>query len=129
MLIFSIFIPLFFNKHYYCYYLCPFGGVQSLIGKIPVKKVKVNPSAVRFLRRLRLLIFISVMIAVTASFRIDLTLIEPFTVFIFSSASIITITGSAVIFIASVFMKNPWCVYLCPTGQLFDLLKDGYENI
>lgn len=125
---FSILIPLIFNKHFYCYYICPFGGVQTLLGKMPVKKVKVNADTVRLLRAVRLMIFITLLISIITAYKIDLTLVEPFTIFIFSSASAITITGSAVIFIASVFIKNPWCVYFCPTGQFFDLLKDGLKK-
>ncbi len=125
LLILSVLVPLFFNRHYYCYYICPFGGVQTILAKIQVKKVIPSAKIIIFFRRLRLLIFISLLIAVSASIRIDLTIIEPFSIFIFSTASIITVTGSIIIFIASVFIKNPWCVYLCPTGQFFDLLKDG----
>jgi len=123
---FSILIPLIFNKHFYCYYICPFGGVQTLLGKIPVKRIKVNSGIIKLLRTLRLVIFITLMISIAVLFKIDLTLVEPFTIFIFSSAASITIIGSAVIFIASIFIKNPWCVYFCPTGQFFDLLKDGF---
>jgi len=125
LLFLSVLVPLFFNKHYYCYYICPFGGVQTILAKIPVKKIVPGAGIIIFLRRLRLLIFISLLIAVSTSVNINMTIIEPFSVFIFSSASIITITGSIIIFIASVFIKNPWCVYFCPTGQFFDLLKDG----
>jgi len=122
---FSIIIPLVINKHWYCYYICPFGGVQTLLGKIPVKKVYVAPNKIKFFRTLRLIIFVFLLISITAGMNLDLTLVEPFTVFIFYSASITVIAGSIVIFTASLFVKNPWCVYLCPTGQLFDLLKDG----
>jgi hypothetical protein len=124
----SILIPLIFNKHFYCYYICPFGGVQTLLGKIPVKKVQINADTVRLLRAVRLMIFITLLISIVSVFKIDLTLVEPFTIFIFSSATVITIIGSALIFAASIFIKNPWCVYFCPTGQFFDLLKDGLKK-
>jgi NosR/NirI family transcriptional regulator, nitrous oxide reductase regulator len=121
----SILITLIFNKHFYCYYICPFGGVQTLLGKIPVRKITPKASAVKFLRTMRLLIFVSVLVSIAAGLTLDLTQIEPFTVFIFSSASMTVIIGSLIIFIASIFIKNPWCIYFCPTGQFFDLLKDG----
>ena len=125
LLILSVIIPLVLNKHFYCYYICPFGGVQSLLGKIPVRKIKPHVSVLKFMRILRLLIFFSLLTASVASLGINLTLVEPFTVFIFSSAAAVTVAASLVIFILSVFIKMPWCVYLCPTGQFFDLLKDG----
>jgi len=121
----SILIPLVLNKHFYCYYICPFGGVQTLLGYVPVKKVYVRPKTIKFLRTLRLIIFVFLLISITVGMNLDLTLVEPFTLFIFYSASITVIAGSIVIFTASLFIKNPWCVYLCPTGQFFDLLKDG----
>ena len=125
LLVLSVLVPLILNKHFYCYYICPFGGVQTLLAKIPVKKIKPNVKLIKFMRTLRLLIFLSLLVIISASLQINLTLVEPFSIFIFSSAASITVTGSAVIFIASIFIKNPWCVYLCPTGQFFDLLKDG----
>ncbi len=125
LLAFSILIPFIFNRHYYCYYICPFGGAQTILGKLPVKKIVPGAGTIRFFRLLRLLVFVSLTVLILLNVKINLTLVEPFTVFMFFSASAITITGSAVIFIASVFIKNPWCIYLCPTGQFFDLLKDG----
>ncbi len=124
---FSVIVPLIFNKHFYCYYICPFGGVQTLLGKIPVKKFRLNSRTIKLLRAVRLIVFISILITIAAGLKLDLTQIEPFTVFIFSSASMTVIIGSTVIFIASIFVKNPWCVYFCPTGQFFDLLKDGIK--
>lgn len=125
LLILSVVIPLIFNKHFYCYYICPFGGVQTVLGKLPVKKIKLNAGIIKLLRVLRLLIFVSIVIVIITSTKINLAEIEPFSIFIFSSATSITIIGSLVIFTVSIFVKNPWCLYFCPTGQLFDLLKDG----
>lgn len=125
---FSVLIPLIFNKHFYCYYICPFGGVQTLLGKIPVRKVHVKAETIKMLRAVRLMIFITLLISIITAFKIDLTLVEPFTIFIFSSASAITIAAGSVIFLASVFIKSPWCLYFCPTGQFFDLLKDGIKK-
>lgn len=125
---FSILLPLIFNKHFYCYYICPFGGVQTLLGKLPLKKVQINADTIRLLRAVRLMIFITLLISIITVFKIDLSMVEPFTVFIFSSATVITIIGSSVIFTASIFIKNPWCIYFCPTGQFFDLLKDGLKK-
>ena len=125
MLGLGIIIPLFFNKHLHCHYICPFGNVQTFLGKLPIKKIKLTANVIKTLRRIRLLIFVSIIIAVSTNFKINLSEIEPFSIFIFSTATTTTIIGIIIILITSLFIKKPWCLYLCPTGQFFDLLKDG----
>jgi len=128
LFVLSVIIPLVLSKHFYCHYICPFGAVQTVLGKIPVKKVRIPVPVINSLRYLRLIIFFALLAAMIFSAGIDMTAVEPFTIFIFSSASIITITGSIIIFIISVFIKTPWCTYFCPTGQFFDLLKNGLHK-
>ncbi|MBN2790322.1 MAG: 4Fe-4S binding protein [Candidatus Delongbacteria bacterium] len=123
----SVLIPLVFNKHLYCRYICPFGNTQALLGKLPIKKIKLNGKIIKLLRTIRLLIFISIIIIVSTTLKINLSEVEPFTIFLFSSATMTVMIGSGVIFIVSLFVKKPWCLYLCPTGQFFDLLKDGVK--
>ena len=125
MLGLAILIPLVFNRHLHCHYICPFGNVQTLLGKLPIKKIKLSGKIIKTLRRIRLLIFVSIIIIVSTTLKINLSEIEPFTIFLFSSATLTTIIASAAIFVTSLFIKTPWCLYLCPTGQFFDLLKDG----
>ncbi|NOR46402.1 MAG: 4Fe-4S binding protein [Candidatus Delongbacteria bacterium] len=127
MLALAIVIPLIFNRHLHCHYICPFGNIQTLLGKLPIKKIKLSGKIIKTLRRIRLLIFVSLIIVISTTLKINLSEIEPFTIFLFSSATLTTIIASAVIFVTSLFIKNPWCLYLCPTGQFFDLLKDGVK--
>jgi NosR/NirI family nitrous oxide reductase transcriptional regulator len=125
MLSLAVIIPLFFNRHLHCHYICPFGNIQTLLGKLPIKKIKLSGKVIKTLRKIRLLTFVSIVIIVSTTLKINLSKIEPFTIFVFSSATMTTIIASAVIFVTSLFIKKPWCLYLCPTGQFFDLLKDG----
>ena len=127
MLALSIVIPLIFNRHLYCHYICPLGNTQDLLGKLPIKKIKLSGKIIKTLRRIRLLIFVSLLIVISTTLKINLAEIEPFTIFLFSSATITVIIGTSVIVITSLFIKKPWCLYLCPTGQFFDLLKDGVK--
>lgn len=127
LLVVSVLIPLVFNKHLYCQYICPFGNTQALLGKLPIKKIKLDRKIIKLLRMMRLLIFISIIIIVSTTLKVNLSEIEPFTIFLFSSATMTVMIGSGVIFVVSLFIKKPWCLYLCPTGQFFDLLKDGVK--
>jgi len=127
MLGLGIIIPLVFNRHLHCHYICPFGNVQTFLGKLPIKKIKLTANVIKTLRRIRLLIFVSILILISTNFKINLVEIEPFSIFIFSTATATTIIGVIVILITSLFIKKPWCLYLCPTGQFFDLLKDGVK--
>ncbi|MDD3875594.1 MAG: 4Fe-4S binding protein [Bacteroidales bacterium] len=128
IVIISILLPLFLNKSFYCNYLCPFGAAQELIGKINKNKKPVPFQKTLVLKYLREGIFYTLIVLVISGLNIDLTNVEPFSAFVFQSASIVAIILALVFLILSVFFNKPWCYYFCPTGQFLAFFRVQKDN-
>ena len=119
----AIILPLISNKSFYCNYLCPFGAAQELTGKITRKKSPFPLNKTFVIKHLRTFIFFIIVLLLILGINFDLTNTEPFSAFIFVSASIAAIILALVFIILSLFFNKPWCNYFCPTGQLLDFFK------
>ena len=111
------------GKRLYCYYLCPFGALQEVIYRVSPWHKEISPKLYRTLEGIKTLLLVSVGLVLILNVAVDLTSVEPFTVFLIQSASKGVILMAAIAFIVSVFIFRPWCNFLCPTGALFSLLK------
>lgn len=116
----SLLVPLFFNKNFYCYYICPYGSCQELMGKILPDKIKVKPKVLKAFHLFRGIYFALIMLLIIIGLSIDFSLFEPFSLFIFKSASIFTIVLGVTFLIISLFINRPWCKFACPTGFIIE---------
>ena len=115
--------PLFFNKAYYCAYLCPFGAAQELIGK--VRKQKMVPKGVwkNVFKYTRVIYFLVILALLLWGIPLDLASMEPFSVFLLTAATNWVIALAVIFLFLSIFFTRPWCNYCCPTGALLDVLR------
>lgn len=123
LLSFSILLPFFFDKAFYCSYVCPMGSCQELCGKIISKKLKIKQNIAVKLKAIPKLTLIAIAFLLLINYGVDLSLIEPFMAFNFQTAKIYTLVFALIVIVASIFIRKPWCNYFCPTGQLFDLIR------
>lgn len=136
----AILLPLFTKKSFYCQYLCPFGAAQEFVGGIRLKAKGKKSSALspqlsvlssqsmksiifNFLAVLRKVILLTLLIIVALGVGLDLSVVEPFPIFNYQSIGFGVAIFAAVIIVASVFIKKPWCNYLCPTGTLLESFR------
>ncbi len=131
----AILLPLFTKKSFYCQYLCPFGAAQEFVGMIPVKVRRKTEDGKRrailsksnvfvFFSVFRKVVLLALLIFVAFGIGSDLSVIEPFPVFNYQSIGFGVAIFAAVIIVASVFIKKPWCNYLCPTGTLLESFRN-----
>lgn len=123
ILVLSIVLPLFTSKSFYCAHLCPFGASQELAGKIRKKKIKLSPGIKQFLATLQEKVFAVIMLLLFTGVSFDLTNVEPFSAFLFGTASIPVIVLASIFLILSIFIPRPWCRYACPTGYLLNIIR------
>ncbi|TKG91471.1 4Fe-4S binding protein [Puteibacter caeruleilacunae] len=128
ILLLSVLLPLTKSKSFYCSHLCPFGASQDLLGKIKTKKVKLSPSTKQFLSTLREKVFATIMLIMFTGVSLDLTNVEPFSAFLYSSASIPVIVLAVSFLILSIFIPRPWCKYVCPTGYLLETIRKPFKS-
>lgn len=126
----AILLPLFTKKSFYCQYLCPFGAAQEFVGfigqKAKGKRQKtssVKSKVFNFFVVFRKVIFLVLLLIVALGVGLDLSVVEPFPIFNYQSIGFGVAIFAAVIIVASVFIKKPWCNYLCPTGTLLESFR------
>jgi nitroreductase len=120
VLLIAISLPLFTNRNFYCYYLCPFGACQELIGKINPRKINLGTAAINILSMIRYVILIISFVFILLSTDYIIYL-EPFAAFKYSVASLSTLILAIVMLFLSIFISRPWCRFLCPTGALISM--------
>lgn len=114
----SVLLPLISGKSFYCTYMCPYGALQELIGKITKRKVEIPVKVRNILVRLRPVYLILIVAALLTGVPLDLATFEPFAAFAIQSASTTVLILAGFFLGLSVFVSRPWCKYFCPTGTL-----------
>ena len=121
MLITAFIYPLFGKKSHYCTHVCPYGSLQQIAGRGMKYKIRMSPRTTKRLDKLRKLIWALLMICIWGGVWSEWTDYEPFSAFIFRSASWIVI-ATALLFIALSFViTRPYCRFVCPMGTLIKL--------
>lgn len=119
MLITAFVYPLFGKKSYYCTHVCPFGSLQELAGKCVGYKLKIKPKTVKRLDMFRQLLWAVLMLCLWTGVWFDWIDYEPFSAFVFQSASWVVIVIAVVFVALSTVIVRPYCRFVCPTGSLF----------
>ena len=119
MLITAFVYPLFGKKSYYCTHVCPFGSLQELAGKCVGYKIKMKPKTAKRLDMFRQLLWAVLMLCLWTGVWFDWIDYEPFSAFVFQSASWVVIVIAIVFVALSMVIVRPYCRFVCPTGSLF----------
>lgn len=126
----SILLPFITGKQFYCAYLCPFGALQELSGKLTKKKLNIPAFVTKALVFMRKIILLCIIFLLLIGMTFDLSLIEPFPIFNIQSVSTFTLIFAGLFLVLSAFITKPWCRFFCPTGQVLDTFKDiSLKNI
>ena len=121
MLITAFVYPLFGKKTYYCTHVCPFGSLQQVAGKCLKYKVKMGQQTLKRLDLFRQVLWALLMLCIWGGVWSDWTDYEPFSAFIFQSASWVVIVLAAVFVLLSLVVTRPYCRFVCPMGTLLKL--------
>ncbi len=123
LLFLGIGLPLLTGKNFYCNYVCPYGSLQELCGKAPVRRIKLSDRLYFVLKQFRKYFLAAIVALLLLGWSFDLTKVEPFLAFNFQIASLLVIILASVFVVLSFFIKRPWCNYFCPTGYVLSLFK------
>lgn len=118
LLVVGLLYPLFGHSNHYCAWICPYGALQDLAGRIPVRKLHLGVASVKFLDRLRRVLWIVLLLLLYLGWGSQWIDYEVFTGFIVESASWIVMAVGIVFVVLSVFVARPFCRFVCPTGSL-----------
>ena len=77
---------------------------------------------------LRKVILLSLLIIFALGVGLDLSVVEPFPIFNYQSIGFGVAIFATVILMLSIFIKKPWCNYLCPTGTLLESFRTLFKS-
>lgn len=117
-------IPLFTGRNFYCSHVCPFGALQELAGKVPLKKQTVPAKVLKVMTLVKKLILLAVFVMLSLKITGDYTRMEPFSAFQFNAAGISALIIAGTMLIFSLFVSKPWCRLFCPTGTIFNIIVE-----
>ena len=111
------------NKNPYCAWVCPFGAAQECLGALGDAKVNISRRIrIRLRRAQRIITWSAIMIALL----FHNPGISSYEVF----GTLFSLTGSSIQFgllslvlVLALFIKRPWCNYLCPIRPVEDFLR------
>lgn len=130
---FIILLPLaFLAGNFFCGWLCPFGTIQELVGKVGSliikKKFKMPLSLQRYLQYSRYILAVIVLSHIAQAF-LDLSAINAYRTFMRAATGTIAQTAAMAIMgsflVAALFFDRPFCNYCCTEGVRFGVLSLG----
>lgn len=129
LVILSVVLPLFTKRGFYCQYVCPYGALQEIAGRLFPFSLELGCKTKQVLRYVRIGFLALILILLAIGVILPLANMEPFSVFRIQAASIVVIILAIVFLLLSMLIRNFWCRYLCPTGMLLDLFRKPIVNI
>lgn len=121
MLLTAFIYPLFGKKSYYCTHVCPFGALQDLTGRCVKTKWRLPVGVLKGLDIFRQVLWSVLMFLLWSGLWFDWINYEPFSAFIFDTASWVVLVIAGLFVLLSTVVQRPYCRFVCPTGTLFKL--------
>lgn len=118
----SIVFILFTRKNVYCHSVCPFGAAQEMLAKTGKAK-PFRPQQYKKLKFIQRGIALSVILVALALNNPVIANYEVFSPFFQLTANYILFGVLFIVIILSLFIKRPWCHFMCPIDSVFDYVK------
>lgn len=118
LLIVGLIYPVLDRPGHYCAWICPFGSLQELAGKIRKCKIKISPRTLKALDAFRSILWVVLLSFLFIGFGYQWIDYEIFTGFLVRSASWVVICIGVLFVVLSIFVNRPFCRFVCPTGTL-----------
>lgn len=118
----ALFYPLFGRKGHYCAWCCPLGSLQDLGNKAGKgRQWHITPRWTHRLTTLRKALWVALMAVTWTGMTSAWMDYELFAAFMWQTASWIMLTFLLICAVLSVFVKRPYCRFICPTGTMLKI--------
>jgi polyferredoxin len=111
------------KKSPYCEWFCPFGSAQECLGIIGGAKRRIPDRAHILLRWFQRVLALSAIALALLSRNSSISSYEVFGAFFHLIGSSFNFALLGVVLIATLFLKRPWCSYLCPLRPVSDFIR------
>jgi Na+-translocating ferredoxin:NAD+ oxidoreductase RnfG subunit len=107
----------------WCACSCPFGALEELLAKLPIKRWKVSPGLMRYAREARFLVLFICVVGVFGLGLPAFSEVEPFGHLFGRTRNPVAWAFIASVLFGAVFIKRFWCRFFCPTGACLMILS------
>jgi hypothetical protein len=107
----------------YCEWFCPFGSAQECLGVIGGAKRKIPERYHVFLRWFQRILALFAIVLALLFRNPSVSSYEVFGAFFHLIGSSFNFALLGVVLIAALFLKRPWCSYLCPLRPVTDFIR------
>lgn len=111
------------NKNPYCEWFCPFGATQECLGVVGGAKVRVPRQAHNLLRWGQRSLALTAIVIALIFRNPGLSSYEVFGAFFRLIGSNYQFALLGIVLVASLFIRRPWCGYLCPLRPVTDFIR------
>ncbi|MBT4513341.1 MAG: 4Fe-4S binding protein [Chloroflexi bacterium] len=117
-----VFSILLTGRNIHCRYVCPFGAMQRFTGLIGGADKSLPTAMALWARRIRNLLVISLLFYAFLSNNAGIAGYEPFGTAFTLNGTVLYWLLLVTVLTSSLFLRNPWCHYLCPIQSIAELL-------
>lgn len=125
LIIVAFVLPIFGKKQHYCTWICPYGASQEIIHSISPFKIKISDKLNKLLINFQKILWSVIMAILCIGLYYEIMEYEAFSIFIFNQADIPLMIIGFLFLILSLFIKRPYCRYVCPTGYLIKFSENN----
>jgi uncharacterized protein with FMN-binding domain len=111
------------NKNPYCEWFCPFGATQECLGVVGGAKVRFPLLVHNLLRWGQRLMALTAIVIALIFRNPGISSYEVFGVFFRLIGSNFLFAMLGIVLVASLFIRRPWCSYLCPLRPVTDIIR------
>jgi NosR/NirI family nitrous oxide reductase transcriptional regulator len=111
------------NRNPYCEWFCPFGATQECLSVVGGGKLRVPIRAHTLLRWLQRTLALSAIVIALVYRNPGISSYEVFGAFFRLIGSNFLFILLGIVLVASLFIRRPWCSYLCPLRPVTDFIR------
>ncbi len=119
----SIIVPWSTRRPMYCTQICPHGLAQQWLGNLPIKKRTISKQWDKSLRIIPALLIGYALLIQLLEIPVELAELEAFNAYTISLSGWFSISLATLGLIASLFYRQPYCHYGCPTGAVLNFVR------
>ena len=123
MLVAAFVYPIFGRPNHYCNWMCPYGSLQELVGKMVPVKIRITKNGQKRIAVFRDVLWFVLMWLLWTGLWFDWMDYEPFAAFFIRSAGPVVLGIAGGFLLLSLIVQRPYCNFVCPTGTLFKLTE------
>lgn len=118
-----LFISTIDNKNPYCEWFCPFGAAQECLSVVGGAKLRIPNRAHILLRWWQRALALSAIVIALVFRNPGISSYEVFGAFFHLIGSNFLFALLGIVLVASLFLRRPWCSYLCPIRPVTDFIR------